>query len=113
MNNFSSIVSSGGSSQITVNGLSIKVQHGQVYVNGQLYGPVNNSGEPVKLPEPQRVEMDKDGVINGDVHGDLYIVGTVPVNLVVKGNVDGSVKSESGNVTCSNVGGSLKATGNV
>lgn len=65
------------------------------------------------MPEPPKIVLDKDGVIRGPIHGDLYITGPGPVTLRVEGDIDGSVTAENGDVACRSIGGSVRAKGSV
>lgn len=106
-------VRAGGTVQMSINGKRIEMRGDRLYVNGQEYGPLGSSGKAEPLPPPPQITLDKDGVIKGPVHGDLYITGPGPVTLRVEGNIDGSVSVENGDVTCRSVGGSVRAEGAV
>ena len=104
-------------SSVNINGISIEVRKGRVYVGGKLYGPVEGggAGAPVEQePAFTRLELDGDGKVVGDVHGDLVIRGVAahPITLIIQGNVEGSVNSD-GSVTCEKIGGSATAGGDI
>jgi hypothetical protein len=97
---------SGASGSISINGRTIEIRGNNLYVNGRLYVP--SDGPAPEIPPTPSITLDRDGQINGDIHGDLVVHATGPVTLVVKGNIDGSVQCD-GNVTCESVGGSATA----
>lgn len=95
-----------GSSSVSVNGVTIEVRGGRVYVGGKLYIPaVGDAAE--REPEGATLTLDRDGRVVGDIHGVLRVEGT-NVTLIIEGNVDGNVNSD-GDVTCQRVGGSATA----
>lgn len=106
-------------SSISINGLRIEMRGDDVYINGQLVGPVE--GPTVKAPAGdgnRELVLGKDGQVNGDVHGDLNVKATGlfglfgKVTLVVNGNVGGNVTCD-GEVRCQNVGGGIASGGDV
>lgn len=104
---------SGGTSRVTMNGMTLVMKGGKFTVNGQPWGPIREDGTVAPLPEPPKVVLNQDGTITGPVLGDLIIEGPGPVTLIVKGDVGGSVEVAKGNVQCGNVQMSVDAGGNV
>ena len=102
---------SGGAGTMSINGLRIEVRGGQVYVEGRLYGPVDGKPVPAPAPSQQKLTLDKNGRVCGDVGGDLVVEGE-NVTLVIEGSVQGSVSS-SGPVTANAIYGSINAGGDV
>ena len=97
---------------ISMNGKCFELKSdGRVFVNGQEWGPLGS--KPGESPKDNHLQLDADGCIKGSVNGDLYITSTVPVTLVVRGDIQGSIKTDNGSVTCSNIGGSVTAEGDV
>jgi hypothetical protein len=91
--------------------LNVTMKDGQLFLNGQRIG-VTLDGE---APPPTKVILNQDGTstITGPVHGDLIIEGTVPVTLIVQGDIHGSVNVVFGSVQCGDVGLSVDAGGDV
>lgn len=103
-----------GSSSIIINGRQIEFRGGRIFLDGQEYGPLGGDGRAAPPPAPPQITLDKDGNIQGSVHGDLYVTADVPVTLVVRGDVDGSVQIKNGNIQVEGaIGGSASAGGNI
>lgn len=102
----------GGSSSVSINGVTIEVRGGRVYVGGKLYVPAEGgSSSEVVEPTGATLTLDRDGRVVGDIRGDLTVRGS-NVKVVIEGNVDGSVTSD-GDVSCQRVGGSATAGGDL
>jgi len=100
----------GGSSSITMNGMSIQVRAGKVYVNGKRYIPAegDTSVEDGTNLAPKEIKLDQDGRFVGDIYGDLHIHGS-NVSLTVEGRIDGSVRSDGDVTVGDRVSGSATA----
>jgi hypothetical protein len=103
----------GGTSSVSINGITIEVRGGRVYVGGKLYIPAVGDAGPSEaaVPEGATLNLDRDGRIVGNIQGDLTVRGS-NVKVVIEGNVDGSVKAD-GDVSCQRVGGSATAGGSI
>lgn len=103
----------GSSSSVNINGVSIEVRGGRVYVGGKLYIPAVGEAGPSETvpPEGATLSLDRDGRVVGNIQGDLIVRGS-NVKVVIEGNVEGSVKAD-GDVSCQRVGGSATAGGDL
>lgn len=95
---------------MVVNGLKIEVHGKRVWVDGKEYGPTD--GTPWRSKD-RKLELDRDGVVKGDVQGDLIVAGKGAVSLTIEGKVEGSASVEHGDLSCSSVGGSARAGGQI
>ncbi len=100
-------------STMSINGKTIEMRGSLIYVNGKLHVPAEASASETE-DGSIRLEMDRDGKVVGDVHGDLVIRGLAahPITLIIEGDVKGSVNCD-GSVTCHRVGGSATAGGDL
>lgn len=113
-------INAGGTASMTVNGMKIEMRGKRLFVNGCEWGPCGENGEPAgPPPEPALLNLDKDGVIQGNIPGDLIIkvssssLGRPVVKITVNGIIGGSVQTDYGDISCKEIGYSVTATGNV
>lgn len=102
----------GGSSQLSINGKTIVVKNGRIFVNGTEYLPADGT-QSAGVPEFQTLKLDQDGTIKGPIEGDLHVTvsSTQPVILRVEGSVGGSVSLDgAGSIACGDVRGSVNGT---
>lgn len=120
----------GGKASISLNGMSIEMEGGRLFVNGQEWGPIGGSGQGAvgspSTPAPTLV-LDADGTLKGSFDGAIHVYGSQPVTLRIEGDVRGPIVSafdvycgavqgdvDAGNsVTCTNVTGGVDAGGSV
>lgn len=101
-----------GDTMVSLNGMNITMKGGDLYVNGVLYGPTDGSASPSGTGVVKnKLELDRNGQVNGDIHGDLEIRGS-NIQVTITGAVRGSVRCD-GNLTCGVVGGSANSNGNL
>ena len=105
-------VSGGGSASISVNGKTIEMRGGNLYVNGRRYAPADGGEEAGEDMAPKELKLDGDGRFVGDIYGDVYIHGN-NVTLTIEGRVDGSVRADGHVNVGGKVGGSATAGGDL
>lgn len=92
-------------SRLRVGDQEIHIQGKRLFVNGVEWAPL----PPEEAGKFNLLVMDQEGVVKGPVQGDLYVQNASYINLVIKGDVNGSISVGHGNVTAANVRGSISA----
>jgi hypothetical protein len=106
-----SVISINGS-QIIRNGKNVTISNNKVYIDGQDVTPDQKEISIVVLGDLDSLKADACRTI--DVNGNVMALNTMSGDVKVAGNVDGSVKTMSGDVSCQTIGGSVSTmSGNV
>ena len=93
-----------------LNGESLSVRNGQVYLNGVLQDEKDEKGQKI-LYRPTKIvvtgECKKVTTTSGDIeiHGDVGSASSTSGNVTITGDVKGDASSTSGNVVASRIEG--------